>query len=260
MASTMTRLEHLTKPSHAEWLELGRQVDAGLSATLQSLTDEDWSTPTECHPWTVKDMVAHLIGWDEATVSPVELARQAAAGWRARKDHGNSWLDATNQYQVDTKASASPEEVLTRFERLLPRYHKIRSRFGLMTGIFPMKEPFSGTWVPLRFMFDTIFVRDHFMHHLDICKAIGRDVPVGDAERRVAHDAFREWGKKTNASVTLELSGPAGGTFVRGAGETIIKGDALDLCRVLAGRRCDSFEIEGDEAAAKRWLEVLAAF
>jgi hypothetical protein len=103
-------------------------------------------------------------------------------------------------------------------------------------------------------------VRDHFMHHLDICRAIGREVPVGDAERRVAHDAFREWGNKTKASVTLELTGPAGGTFVRGTGDTRIKGDALDLCRVLAGRRGDGLEIEGDREAATRWLGVLAAF
>ena len=260
MALTVTRLEELQKPTHREWLELGLQIDAGLVATLRSLTDEEWSTPTECHPWTVKDVVAHLIGWDEATVSPIELGRQAVAGWKTRKEHGNSWLDATNQYQVDSHSSASPAEVLARFEGLIPRYHKIRSRFGLTTGIFPMKEPFSGTWVPMRFMFDTIFVRDHFMHHLDICRALGREVPVGDAEKRVAHDAFREWSDKAKASVTLDLSGPAGGTFVRGSGETRIRGDALNLCRVLAGRRCDEFEIEGDKEAAGRWLEVLAAF
>lgn len=260
MALAMTRLEALEKPSHREWLDLGRQIDAGLVATLRSLTEEEWSAPTECHPWTVKDMVGHLIGWDEATVSPIELGRQAIGGWRTRKGHGNSWLDATNQYQVDANASGSTTEVLARFEELLPRYHKIRSRYGLMTGIFPMKEPFSGTWVPVRFMFDTIFVRDHFMHHLDICRAIGRDVPVTDAERRVAHDAFREWGDKAKASVTLDLTGPAGGTFVRGSGDTLIRSDALDLCRVLAGRSGGPLEIEGDEEAAKRWLGVLAAF
>jgi uncharacterized protein (TIGR03083 family) len=260
MVQTEIRLEDVPKPNHAEWISLGQEVDRSLIETLRSLGDDEWSMPTECPPWTVKDMVAHLIGWDAATISPKELMRQGTAGWKARPSHGGNWLDATNQFQVDVYASATPAEVLARFEKLTPSFHKVRSRYGLVTGIFPMKEPFSGTWVPVRFMFDTIFVRDHFMHHIDICTAIGRTMPVGDAERRIAHDAFREWGNKAGANVTLELSGPAGGTFVRGSGETRISGDAIDLCRVLAGRRCDAFEIDGDDAAAKRWLEVLAAF
>lgn len=260
MAQTVIRLEELRKPSHAEWLELGKEIDRSLFETLGSLTDEAWSTPTECPPWTVKDVMAHLLGWAEAVVSPGQLARQASAGWKTRGSHAGNWLDATNQFQVDSRASASPAEIVSRFEELAPRFHKVRNRYGLVTGIFPMKEPFSGTWVPARFLFDTIFVRDHFMHHIDICTAVGRTMPVGDAEIRVAHDAFREWGDKAKASVTLDLSGPAGGTFVRGSGDTHISGGAIDMCRVLAGRRCDTFQIEGDAEAAKSWLEVVAVF
>lgn len=260
MAQTVTRLEDVRKPSHSEWISLGRQIDDSLLETLRSLTETEWSTRTECEPWTVKDAVAHLIGWEEATLSPISLFRQGRNGWSSRSAHGGNWLDTTNQYQVDSRASQSPAEVLARFAELTPRYHKVRSRYGLFTPMFPFKEPFSGTWVPMRFLFDTIFVRDHFMHHIDICTALGRDLPVGDAERRVTHDAIREWTEKAGASVTLELSGPAGGTFVRGSGETRITGHAIDLCRVIAGRRCDRLEIEGDSRAAERWLEVMAAF
>jgi uncharacterized protein (TIGR03083 family) len=260
MAITVTRLEELDRPTHAEWGSLGEQIDASLLQTLRSLTEEEWSTPTECQPWTVKDAIAHLIGWEEATLSPASLIRQSTRGWKDRKAHGGNWLDATNQNQVDTKASASPAEITALFAEMSPRYHKVRRRYGSFTPMLPFKEPFSGTWVPLRFLFDTIYVRDHFMHHIDICTALGREVPVGDAERRVTHDAFREWSEKAGASVTLELSGPAGGTFVRGSGETLITGDAIDLCRVIAGRRCDTLEIEGDRPAAERWLRIKAAF
>lgn len=260
MALTVTRLEDLTKPSHSEWRSLGQRIDASLLETLRSLTDDEWSTPTECVPWTVKDVIAHVIGWDEATLSPIELIRQARNGWRSRHAHGGNWVDAVNQFQVDSKASRSPSEITARFAELIPRYHPVRARYGLLTPMLPFKEPFSGTWVPLRFLFDTIYVRDHFMHHIDICTALGREVPVGETEKRVMHDVFREWGDKAGASVTLELAGPAGGTFVRGAGETQIAGDATDLCRVLAGRRCDTLEIQGDAPAAQRWLGVMAAF
>lgn len=260
MSQTAIRLDQVPKPNHAEWQTLGREIDSAFLTTLESLSAEEWNAPTECPPWTVKDMIAHVIGWEEATISPVSFTRQSVGGWKTRSSYGGVWLDATNQFQVDSMAAMSSAQVVARFKELMDSYHKVRGRFGLMTGIFPMKEPFSGTWVPVRFLFDTIFVRDHFMHHIDICTALGREMPVGDAERRVAHDAFREWSEKANASVTLELSGPAGGTFVRGAGETIIAGDAIDLCRVLAGRRCDSFQIDGDTDAAHRWLAVLAAF
>lgn len=256
----MLRLDDVPKPAHAEWLELGTQVDGSLIETLGSLTDDQWNSPTVCYPWTVRGVVSHMIGWEEATLSPTHLVRQASCGWRTRKAHEGSWLNAINQYQVDSQASVSPEQLLDRLAELTSRYHKVRTRYGLMTAALPMKEPFSRTWVPVRFMFDTIFVRDHFMHHSDICTAIGREFPVGDAEIRIAHDAFREWGKKAGASVTLELSGPAGGTFARGTGEVRVSGDAIELCRVLAGRSSDGLRIEGDVARAQAWLQVLAAF
>lgn len=260
MAQTATRLEDIPKPTHPEWVSLGEQIDASLLETLRSLTEDEWSTTTECVPWTVKDSVAHLIGWEEATLSPISLIRQGRNGWRTRHDHRGNWLDATNQFQVDSKSSIPPAGIAALFAELAPRYHKVRARYGLLTPMLPFKEPFSGTWVPLRFLFDTIYTRDHYMHHIDICTALGREVPVGEAERRVTHDAFREWAEKADASVTLELSGPAGGTFVRGSGETRIRGKAIDLCRVIAGRKCDTLEIEGDRPAAERWLGVKAAF
>jgi uncharacterized protein (TIGR03083 family) len=260
MVDTVIRLEELPKIKHAEWQELGVEVDRSFVDTLRSLSSEEWNTLTECPPWTVKDVIAHLIGWAEATINPVELSRQTLAGFRLKKSHDGNWLDAANQFQVDTRSPMTTDELIARFEQLAPRFHKVRSRYGLVTGIFPMKEPFSGTWVPVRFLFDTIFVRDHFMHHIDICTALGRELPVGDAERRIAHDAIREWAEKAKADVTLELSGPAGGRFVHGSGATTITGNAIDLCRTAAGRRCEPFEIPGDSDAANRWLTQLAAF
>lgn len=257
---SVVRLDDVPKPTHEEWFELGQAIDRSFLETLRSLSEEEWHAPTVCPPWTVKDMVAHVIGWNEAVLSPIQLMRQAGGGWRACKDHEGNWLDATNQFQVDSLAAVPPERVLARYAELIPRYHKVRRRYGLVTAPIPMKEPFSGTWVPVRFMFDTIFVRDHFMHHADVCAATHRDFPVGDAEIRVAHDAFREWAHKAGASVTLDLTGPAGGTFVRGAGDTRISGDAIELCRVLAGRRSEALTIEGDVARAQGWLKVLAAF
>src|SRR5687768_5084036 len=104
MSDAVIRLEDLPKPTHAEWQTLGIEIDRSYIETLRSLSDEEWNKPTECPPWTVKDMLAHVIGWTEATLSPAELTRQATGGWKTRSGHGGNWLDATNQVQIDTRA------------------------------------------------------------------------------------------------------------------------------------------------------------
>ena len=98
------------------------------------------------------------------------------------------------------------------------------------------------------------------MHRLDIHRAIGRKPELRPGEVRIAHDAIREWAGKARADATLELSGPAGGTFVSGTGATRITADALDLCRIAAGRRSEDVHVEGDDAAARRWFATLAVF
>jgi uncharacterized protein (TIGR03083 family) len=124
----------------------------------------------------------------------------------------------------------------------------------------PFKQNFSGTWVTLGYAMTTILARDHFMHHIDICRATGRSFHPTEAEIQVAHDAVREWAEQTAAEVSFDLSGPAGGTFVRGSGATTITADAIDFCRVIAGRHSDDIKVSGDQVEAQGWLAQRAVF
>lgn len=260
MADTAILIETMRAPTHSEWADIARSVDDHILETLNDLSDDDWSKPTECEPWAVRDVVAHLVGWDEAIVSPREFARQTVHGYRTRKAHGGNPLDAQNQFQVDDRAALSPAELLEQLRTLTPKFHKAKRRFGTMGRAVPFKQNFTGTWVTLGYAMTTILGRDHFMHHIDICRATGRTFQPNAAEITIAHDALREWAEQAKADVTLELSGPAGGTLVRGSGTTTITADAIDLCRVIAGRDSDDVKVSGDEAAAQGWLAQRAVF
>ena len=260
MTDTAIRIETLRAPTSGEWAELARAVDDHLLATLTSLSEDDWHKRTECEPWAVRDVVAHLVGWQEAIISPREFVRQTVRGYRTRKAHNGNPLDAQNQVQVDEGASLSPAELLERFRALTPKFQKAKQRFASIGWAIPLKQNFSGTWVTVRYAMTAIFARDHFMHHIDIHTATGRPFQPNEADVRIAHDAIREWAEQADADVTLELSGPAGGTFVRRSGATTISADAIGFCRLIAGRRYDDVKVAGDEAAAKGWIARPAVF
>jgi uncharacterized protein (TIGR03083 family) len=254
-----TRVEDIPKTTLKEWLALGREVDEALLATLRGLSEDEWNAVTDCDPWTVKDSIAHLVGWAEAVASPIELTRQTAAGYRVRKDHGNL-LDSHNHMQVEKMRHLSPAQMIDRFQAIAPRFNKTRLALGAVGKAIPMKEPFSGTWIRVEMLMGGIFTRDHFMHWLDIHRAIGRPPAVGRTHSRIVEGLVKEWAGKTDADVTLELTGPGGGTFIHGSGATHIHADAMDFARVLAGRPVEDFAIEGDSAAARRWLQTRAVF
>lgn len=56
-----------------------------------------------------------------------------------------------------------------------------------------------------------------------------------DHEGALVADVTAEWAQRHGQPYTLELTGPAGGTWGTGAGERITM-DALDFCPVVSGR------------------------
>jgi hypothetical protein len=84
---------------------------------------------------------------------------------------------------------------------------------------------------------DHILTRDTWMHRLDIARATGRHfvLTTGHDGRFVATivaDLASGWDRP----FTLELSGPAGGTYVKGEGGETFRLDAVEFCRAVSGR------------------------
>lgn len=66
-----------------ETVQIWRYVDAeraALADLLSGLTDDEWSTPSVCPGWTVRDVAAHVISSPQARVLPVLTGMIRARG------------------------------------------------------------------------------------------------------------------------------------------------------------------------------------
>lgn len=59
-------MESLRPPSHRRWMEIGEAENAAFMRLLRDLDESEWSKPTECVRWRVKDVAAHVLGAAEA--------------------------------------------------------------------------------------------------------------------------------------------------------------------------------------------------
>ena len=255
-----TRVAEMGGISHSEATELGKAEHRALVELLEGLSDEDWNQVTDCDPWTVRDIIAHLLAWAEATTSPKVFFAQAKATRRYTKEFGVK-LDAQNQAGVEMRKDMTPAQLLEALRRSNPRFRKLRGALGAVGKPLPLYNSFLG-WTTLGFLADVIFLRDHFMHRIDITRAVGRDFRFLGHEGRIVADVVRHWNRVAKPDARLVLTGDAGGDFLLGTEErSTIIGDALEFCRLMSGRAEPSvMEVEGDTYAARSYLSVPVPF
>ncbi|ORW88864.1 DinB family protein [Mycobacterium sp. IEC1808] len=122
---------------------------ADLADFLSTLAPQDWEAPSLCTKWTVKDVVAHVISYEE--LGAAGLLKRFAKGWVVR----------ANQVGVDEFSGLSPEQLLEFLRgHLEPR--------GLTAGFGGMIALVDGT-----------------VHHQDIRRSLGRPrtVPADRLQR-----------------------------------------------------------------------------
>jgi uncharacterized protein (TIGR03083 family) len=127
-------------------VRLAQDERAELADFLAGLDREQWDAPTLCHRWSVRDVVAHIISYDD--LGPAALVGRFAAG-RFNPDQ-------VNQIGVEQYAHLSPDELLAELKGHL-RPAGLTARFGGRIGLV-----------------------DGLIHHQDIRRALGapREVPV----------------------------------------------------------------------------------
>jgi uncharacterized protein (TIGR03083 family) len=130
-------------------MALAYQERCDLAAFLASLTPQEWQAPSLCDGWTVKDVVAHVVSYEE--LSPFGVAKRFAKGLVVR----------ANEVGVREFAPMSPNELLDYLRKHL-RPTGLTAAFGGMIGLI-----------------------DGVIHHQDIRRALGypRAVPVERLER-----------------------------------------------------------------------------
>jgi uncharacterized protein (TIGR03083 family) len=125
-------------------MEMARAERCDLATYLATLTPAEWLAPSLCAGWSVKDVVAHMLSYEE--LDTIGLARRFLKGRFVR----------ANEVGVEEFAPMSPDELLKFLEdHLRPR--------GLTAGFGGMIALVDGT-----------------IHHQDIRRALGqlRAVPV----------------------------------------------------------------------------------
>jgi len=205
---------------------------------LRSLSEAEWCAPTDCPAWDVRALGGHILGGMEGFSSFRRLIHMMRA---AKKEAGTgSLVDGMTAAQVRERADLSTAELLRRLAEAGPRSAVFRSRLPAPLRAMSMKEELlSGKtekWT-MGYLFDTILTRDTWMHRVDVARATERDMMLTpEHDGRIVADAVAEWARRHGRPFTLELTGPAGGTFVHGYGGELITLDAVEFCRMLSGR------------------------
>lgn len=183
-----------------------------LHSFLRELDPEAWDHPSLCEGWRVRDVVAHLIQFDEGGLGPllVDLVR-------SRFDVGR-----TNQLAVDRRVDWTPARLLETLERQITPGRLSRTARG----------------VPALF--------DALVHHQDIRRPLGRPRAIPEERLRVALDAARRspfvGGRRRARGLRLVA---ADIDWAHGAGPEV-RGPAEALVMALSGRAVALDDLEGE--------------
>jgi uncharacterized protein (TIGR03083 family) len=234
--TSTTRVQDISPLSRADAMSLAAAEYDRFLDVLRSLRPEEWRRPTECDAWDVRAMATHLLAEAESHYSLREMAHQLRA---YRKAKSGPMIDAMNALQVRDRADLTPDEIVARFERAVPRSVRARRRMPGLVRRIPMKvdPPFDKERWPLSYLMDVIYTRDTWMHRGDISRATGRDIALTtEHDGRIVADLVAEWARRHGQPFTLTLTGPAGGNYAAGDGGEHIQLDAVEFCRIVSGR------------------------
>ncbi len=224
---------------HAAWMALARDAYQRLADAFAALDADDWTRPTPCAGWTVRDLGGHLVGAMRSAATFRELAsQQRQIGARAKRT-GENPTEVMTAVQIERTESLTPAEVVDELRSLVDP--AVRGR-GRMPGFLrrAVKIPvvigaIDEKW-SLDYLLGCILTRDAWLHRVDLADSLGVVPEVDDHDRQIIGDVAVEWAQRHGQDVDLVLSGPAGGRLGVGTGGPTIEIDAVEFCRVVSGR------------------------
>jgi len=219
-----------------------RLLAAELQQTLELLArlePAEWVAQTACPDWDVRRMYLHVLGACEGSASMREGVHQLRAANKRQRRLGGPLEASLSAVQVAERDSLTPAQLVERLRSIAPKTVKARQRIpgiarrSIKIGVDgPVVEKWS-----LGYLVDTIYLRDMWMHRVDASDATGRAMVLSaDHDGAIVADVVGEWARRHGRPFTLELFGVAGGRFFAGTGGPELALDAIEFCRVLAGR------------------------
>jgi uncharacterized protein (TIGR03083 family) len=224
---------------HAEAMAITEVENAKFARLLDAIGESDWHRPTPCDRWTVHEVAAHVIGAAAAQASPREFIRQVRAGRPVRKEIGlEFWWDGMNEVQVGERSTRTARELQTEWATVSSAAVRARTKLPRLLARLPLLNlPPPVGRQPISYLFDMGFTRDVWMHRIDIAEAVGHEPDLdGDHDGRILADIVAEWAATHLQPFEMHLEGPAGGTFVAGAGGDVITSTITNFARCLTGR------------------------
>jgi uncharacterized protein (TIGR03083 family) len=228
--------------THQEAMHLqANELERTLSL-LRSLDDAAWAAPTDCPAWNVQAMYQHVLGACEAGASVRENLHQLRRARAYRRQHGGPLEAALSATQIRDRAELSGAQIVERLGAVAPKMVRGRARtpsFVRQHAKLKVDGPVFETW-KLGYLIDTIYLRDLWMHRVDVAGALSRPLELSaDHDGRIVADVVAEWARRHGKAFVLDLAGPAGGTYVDGSHlpeADRLSMDAVGFCRTLAGR------------------------
>jgi uncharacterized protein (TIGR03083 family) len=203
-----------------------------------SLSDDDWTRPTDCTAWDVRKMTLHVLGSADAQASFPQFVHQLRRGVPLNKEiDSHHWVDGMNELQIRERSHLSNEEIVAQLADAGPR--AVKGRWGTPPPMRYLPIPFGPPigWTSLKYLLDVGFTRDVWAHRIDICVATGREMhATADHDGRLVGDIVAEWATIHGEPFELVLDGPAGGKYSQGVDGERVDIDAFDFIRVLSGR------------------------
>jgi len=238
---------------------LYQSVMSGIAGFLAALPEGAWDAATDCAGWSVRDLAGHLAGAQQDILSVRTTLRHRREG--RRRYPRLSPLDGANQVQVDEHGGQSPVELSERYAANAPKVAGKVASFPAALAWLPVQPGMApgGAALRLGYLFNVIYLRDAWMHGIDLARATGRPRPATEADghvlEQIMRDAAVEWASRRGAGsvggvsatgpapgVALELCGELHGTWhLGGRGpQTQVSGVGLEFVRGLSGRTPES--------------------
>ena len=178
---------------------------------LRSLEDDAWSTRPTAQAWDIRAMYQHVLGACEAGASMRENVHQLRRGRAYRKQHGGP-LEAALSVSSGQRAGRpqpGPGDRATDGGRTEDGSRTQTHASGHpQSAKMAVDGPVHETW-KLGYLIDTIYLRDLWMHRVDVAHALGQPLEFSaDHDGRIVADVVAEWARRHGQPFVLELTGP----------------------------------------------------